>query len=51
MKRKSSSQEQIISVHKEHQAGASVPDPARHHGAVEHIIYRFRTLFGPVGGA
>lgn len=25
MKRKSSSQEQIISAHKEHQAGASVP--------------------------
>ncbi|MFM1921672.1 MAG: hypothetical protein RLZZ303_3306 [Candidatus Hydrogenedentota bacterium] len=35
MKRKRYTEEQIISILKEHQAGAAVPDLARRHGVVE----------------
>jgi len=43
MKRKRYSQEQIISILKEHQAGASMPDLARRHGVVENTIYRWKS--------
>jgi len=46
MKRKRYSEEQIISILKEHQAGASVPDLARRHGVVENTIYRWKAKFG-----
>ena len=42
MKRKRYTEEQIISILKEHQAGASVPDLARRHGVVENPIYRWK---------
>ena len=38
MKRKRYTEERIISILKEHQAGASVPDLARRHGVVENTI-------------
>lgn len=40
MKRKRYSEEQIISILKEHEASASVPDLARRHGVAENTIYR-----------
>ena len=46
MKRKRYTEEQIISILKEHEAGASVPDLARRHGVVENTIYRWKSKFG-----
>jgi len=46
MKRKRYTEEQIISILKEHQAGASVPDLSRRHGVVENTIYRWKSKFG-----
>ena len=46
MKRKRYTEEQIISILKEHQAGASVPDLARRHGVVENAIYRWKSKYG-----
>jgi len=46
MKRKRYTEEQIISILKEHEAGASVPDLSRRHGVVENTIYRWKSKFG-----
>ncbi len=46
MKRKRFTQEQIIAVLKEHEAGASVPELSRRHGVVENTIYRWKSKFG-----
>jgi putative transposase len=47
MKRKRYTEEKIISILKEHEAGASVPDIARRHGvAYENTIYRWKSKFG-----
>jgi len=46
MKRKRYSEEKIISILKEHEAGASVPDIARRHGIAENTIYRWKSKFG-----
>lgn len=46
MKRKRYTEEQIISILKEHEAGASVPDIARRHGVAEHTVYRWESKFG-----
>lgn len=46
MKRKRYSEEKIISILKEHEAGASVPDLARRHGVAENTIYRWKSKFG-----
>ena len=40
MKRKRYSEEQIISILKEHEAGMKVTDPVRKHGVSEQSIYR-----------
>ena len=45
MKRKRYSEEKIISILKEHEAGASVPDIARRHGIAENTIYRWKSKF------
>jgi len=45
MKRKRYTEEQIISMLKEHEAGASVPDSARRHGVAENTIYRWKSKF------
>ncbi len=46
MKRKRYSEEKIISILKEHDAGASVPDLSRRHGIVENTIYRWKAKYG-----
>ncbi len=46
MKRKRYSEEKIISILKEHEAGASVPDLSRRHGIVENTIYRWKSKYG-----
>src|SRR5919108_1024189 len=46
MKRKRYSEEQIISILKEVNAGASVPDVSRRHGVAENTIYRWKSKFG-----
>jgi putative transposase len=40
MKRKRYTEEQIISILKEHEAGAHVSELSRRHGVVENTIYR-----------
>lgn len=46
MKRKRYSEEKIISILKEHEAGASVPDLARRYEIAENTIYRWKSKFG-----
>ncbi len=46
MKRKRYSEEKIILILKEHDAGASVPDLSRRHGIVENTIYRWKSKYG-----
>jgi len=46
MKRKRYTEEQIISILKEHEAGASVPDIARRHGVAENTVYRWKSKYG-----
>lgn len=46
MKRKRYSEKKIISILKEHEAGASVPDLSRRHGVVENTIYRWKSKYG-----
>ncbi len=46
MKCKRYTEEKIISILKEHEAGASVPDIARRHGIAENTIYRWKSKFG-----
>ena len=45
MKRKRFTEEQIISILREHEAGVQVPDLARQHGVVENTIYRWKSKF------
>ena len=46
MKRKRYTEEKIISILKEHEAGASVSDMARRYGIAENTIYRWKSKFG-----
>ena len=46
MKRKRYTEAKIISILKEHEAGASVPDLSRRHGIVENTIYRWKSKYG-----
>jgi putative transposase len=46
MKRKRYTEEQSISILKEHEAGASLPDLSRRHGVVENTIYRWKSKLG-----
>jgi putative transposase len=46
MKRKNYTDEQIIRILKEHEAGAKVPDLSRRHGVSEQSIYRWKSKFG-----
>jgi putative transposase len=46
MKCKRYTEEKIISILKEHEAGASVPDMARRYGIAENTIYRWKSKFG-----
>ena len=46
MKRKRYTEEKIIAILKEHEAGASVPDLARRYEIAENTIYRWKSKFG-----
>ena len=46
MKRKRYTEEKIISILKEHEAGASVPGLSRRYGIAENTIYRWKSKFG-----
>ena len=46
MKRKRYTEEKIISVLKEHEAGASAAELSRRHGVSENTIYRWKSKFG-----
>lgn len=46
MKRKRFTEEQIIKILKEHEAGVRVPDLARQHGVCENTIYRWKSRYG-----
>ena len=46
MKRKRYTEEKIISILKEHEAGASVPELSRRYGIAENTIYRWKSKFG-----
>lgn len=46
MKRKRFTEEQIIAVLKEHEAGAKAPDLARKHGISEATFYNWKAKFG-----
>lgn len=46
MKRKRYSEERIISILKEHEAGATVRDLSRRHGVSENTIHRWKAKFG-----
>jgi len=46
MKRKQFTEEKIISILKENEAGASVPNLSRRHGVSEQSIYRWKAKYG-----
>lgn len=46
MKRKRYTEEKIISILKEHEAGASAPELARRHGVAENTVYRWKSKYG-----
>ena len=46
MKQKRSSEEQIISILKEYQAGLSMPELSRKYGISENTLYRWKSKFG-----
>lgn len=46
VKRKHFSEEQIISILKEHEAGAKMADLARRHGVAENTLYRWKAKYG-----
>ena len=46
MKRKRYSEERIISILKDHEAGATVRDLSRRHGVSENTIHRWKAKFG-----
>jgi len=46
MKRKRFSEEQIISILREHEAGSKVKDLIRRHGIAEQTFYRWKNKYG-----
>jgi len=46
MKRKRYTEEQIISILKQHEAGRSMLDLAREYGIAENTLYRWKSKFG-----
>lgn len=46
MKRKRYTEEQIISILKQHEAGRSMVDMAREHGIAQNTLYRWKSKYG-----
>ncbi len=46
MKKKTFTEQKIIGILKEHEAGATVADLSRRHGVSEQSIYRWKAKFG-----
>ncbi len=46
MKRKRYTEEQIISILKQHDAGRSMVDLAREHGVAQNTLYRWKSKYG-----
>ena len=46
MKRKHYSEEKIISILKQHEAGRSMVDLARKHGIAQNTLYRWKSKYG-----
>ncbi len=46
MKRKRYTEEQIISILKQHEAGRSMVDLAREHGIAQNTLYRWKSKYG-----
>lgn len=46
MKRKRYTEEQIIAILKQHEAGMSMVDLAREHGIAQNTLYRWKSKFG-----
>jgi putative transposase len=46
MKRKRYTEEQIISILKEHEVGRSMVDLSRDHGIAQNTLYRWKSKFG-----
>jgi putative transposase len=46
MKRKRYTEEQIISILKQHEAGRTMVDLAREYGIAENTLYRWKSKFG-----
>jgi len=51
MKRSRFSEEQIIGILKEHEAGVSVADLCRKHGVSDASIYKWKAKFGGMEGS
>ena len=48
MKRKRFTEEQIIGVLREHEAGGTAKDVCRRHGVSEQTLYRWRSKYGGI---
>jgi putative transposase len=46
MKRKRYSEEQIILILKQHEAGRTMVDPARENGIAENTLFRWKSKYG-----
>ncbi len=49
MKRKRFTEEQIIGVLREHEAGGTAKEICRHHGISEQTFYRWKSRYGGMG--